>query len=208
MKDSLKFFTKELVYSWFEHCKKMDAVLKDEIEGNLEKFAKNQNCLPGELEARFVKALKDSSIPLSYNLANLEAYHGYSVYAFPDNGKINKDSGKPDLYYGIAKANVFGVTHTHKLSDAFNYILDGEGVFTGDPEDKGKFPFHYHGRPMVEGAQFEIPIGMTHGHLVKKGNDIWFLFVQECGFKPKLRCAGDFYTVNGYNKGQFGPYYV
>jgi hypothetical protein len=81
-------------------------------------------------------------------------------------------------------------------------------VFTGDPEDQGKFNFYYHGAPMAAGKEFEIPTGMTHGHLVRKGSDIWFLFVQECGFKPNLRCAGDFYTVEGYDKNQFGPYYI
>ena len=61
---------------------------------------------------------------------------------------------------------------------------------------------------MVAGAEFEIPIGMTHGHLVKKGHDIWFLFVQECGFKPKLRCAGDFYMIKDYDKNQFGTGFI
>ncbi len=208
MESSLKFFNKELIYRWLEECKKIDSVIKESVEKSLDAFAQNENCLTSELEVDFKKLLADSGISTTYNLANLEAFYGYTVYGFPDNGEINKESGKLDLYYGLAKANVFGITHTHKLSDAFNYILGGEGVFTGDPEDEGKFPFYYHGKPMIKDTEFEIPIGMTHGHLVKQGNDIWFLFVQECGFKPKLRCAGDFYTINDYNREQFGPYYI
>ena len=208
MDKSLKFFNKELVSQWFDECKKIDEVLKKDIEGNLDKFAANQNCITQELRTEFEKKLSDAGISYNYFFPNLEAYYGYTVYAFPDKGEINKKSGNPDLYYGIAKTNSFGIAHTHKLSDAFNYILDGEGVFTGDPKDEGKFPFYYHGKPMVKNTEFEIPIGMTHGHLVKIGSDIWFLFVQECGFKPKLRCAGDFHTVDGYDRNQFGPYYI
>ena len=205
MENSLKFFNRELIYRWLEECQKIDSLLKEDIGANLEKFSQNENCLPVDLENDFVKKLSGSTY---YNLANLEAFYGYTVYAFPDNGKINQESGNPDLYYGIAKANVFGIAHTHKLSDAFNYILDGEGVFTGDPKDEGMFDFYYHGKPMIKDAVFEIPIGMTHGHLVKEGNDIWFLFVQECGFKPKLKCAGDFHTIDDYDRAQFGPYYI
>jgi hypothetical protein len=151
---------------------------------------------------------KNSISPVAYNLNNFEAYHGYTVYAYTDGGRINKQSGNPDLYYGIAKTNSFGVAHTHKLSDAFNYIVEGEGVFTGDPADKNKFAHYYHGIPLVKDTELEIPIGMTHGHLVKKGVDMWFFFVQECGFKPKLKCVGDFYIKEGYDKEQFGPYYI
>ncbi len=208
MEKSLKFFNKELMYRWLEECKKIDDVLKDSIEKNLEKFEQNQNCITRELEIDFTKRLAETGTSSHYCLPNLEAFHGYTVYGFPDGGEINSQSGNPDLYYGIAKTNSFGIAHTHKLSDAFNYILEGEGVFTGDPEDKDKFDFYYHGSPMIKDAEFEIPIGMTHGHLVKKGNDIWFMFVQECGFKPKLRCAGDFHTIEDYDKEQFGPYYI
>ncbi len=208
MENSLKFFSKELVYSWFEECKKIDTVLKDSIETNLEKFAENEDSLPEKLRVDFVESLSTSRISTVYNLANLEAFHGYTIYGFPDNGAINNESGNPDLYYGIAKATTFGVTHIHKLSDAFNYIFEGEGVFTGSPEDEGKFNFYYHGKPMVKDTQFEIPSGMTHGHLAKQGKEIWIFFVQECGFKPKLRCAGDFHTVDNYDKNQFGPYYI
>lgn len=208
MESSLKFFNKELVYAWFEECKKIDSILAEDIQGNLLKFAQNGNCLPADLLVDFQKKLKEADIFTNYNFANLEAFYGYTVYGFPDDGKINTESNNSDLYYGIAKASTFGVAHTHRLSDAFNYILDGEGVFTGNPADKDRFNFYYHGKPMVKDTSFEIPIGMTHGHLVKEGNSIWFLFVQECGFKPKLRCAGDFHIVDDYNKGQFGPYYV
>jgi hypothetical protein len=208
MNNALKFFDKELVYAWFEECKKIDAVLKENIEKGLDKFAANENCITSELEKEFLAKLTEANVSHSYHFPNMEAYHGYTVYAFPDKGEINAKSGYPDLYYGIAKTNSFGVAHTHKMSDAYNYILEGEGVFTGEPTDEGKFDFFYHRKPMITGAEFEIPIGMTHGHLVKKGSDIWFFFVQECGFKPKLRCAGDFYTVENYNKDQFGPYYI
>lgn len=208
MESSLKFFSKELVYAWFKQCKKIDDVLRGDIEKNLDFFAKNQNCITSELEKVFIKKLSEADVDYTYHLPNLEAYYGYTVYAFPDNGVISARSEKPDLYYGIAKTNSFGIAHTHKMSEAFNYILAGEGVFAGDQNDEGKFDFYHHGKQMVEGAQFEIPINMTHGHVVKKGSEIWFLFVQECGFKPKLRCAGDFYTVDNYNKDQFGPYYI
>lgn len=181
--------------------------MKD-IETSLAKFTANQNCITPELEINFTNKLSYLGISTDYHFPNLEAYYGYTVYAFPDKGEINFKSSNPDLYYGIAKTNSFGIAHTHKLSDAFNYILDGEGVFTGDPRDDGKFNFYYHGKRMVKNSEFEIPKGMTHGHLVKKGSDIWFLFVQECGFKPKLRCAGDFHIINDYRRDQFGPYYI
>jgi hypothetical protein len=208
MKDSLKFFNREQVYKWLDLCKQMDAVLDPLIQKHMPEIAANQNMVTAELANKFAETLSQHSIPLSYNLANFEAYHGYSVYAFTDSGEINTKSDNPDLYYGLAKATVFGVTHTHKLSDAFNYVIEGDGVFTGDPSDEGKFNNYYHGTPLLKDTAFEIPIGMTHGHLVKKDTDMWFLFVQECGFKPNLKCAGDFHVRDGYDTKQFGPYYI
>ena len=208
MKESLKSFTKEQTYVWFEECKKLDKVLNGSIVKNLDKFTENESCLPEEFKSEFETLLKNSNVNSEYDLSNIEAFHGYTVYGFPDNGKIALESKNADLYYGIAKAEVFGVTHTHELSDAFNYILEGEGVFTGSQKDEGKFNFYYHGQSMVKDSSFEIPKGMTHGHLVKEGKDLWIFFIQECGFKRKLKCVGDFHVIDGYDKAQFGPYYI
>ena len=108
MKKSLQFFNKELVYQWFEECKKIDDILKGAIEANLAKFTANKNCITKELEDQFIKKLADAGVSCDYHFPNLEAYYGYTVYAFPDKGELNKKSGNPDLYYGVAKTNGCG----------------------------------------------------------------------------------------------------
>jgi hypothetical protein len=208
MKNSLRHFSKEEAQDWFTTAKRIDEVLAPHVEASIEEINKNQNMLSETMIADFKKLLINAGIDTEYDLKNLEAFYGYTVYAYCDNKKKVNDSNNPDLYYGLAKATKYGKAHTHALSDAFNYVLEGDGVFTGDPEDEGKFDHYYHGTPLVQDMAFEIPIGMTHGHLVKENKSIWFLFVQECGFKPDLRCAGDFHLKDGYDSGQFGPYFI
>jgi hypothetical protein len=200
--ETLKFFSMEQVNIWFSAISKIDRSTSEIISQNLAKIYENTNKLTPDLIAKL------QNISSEYNWNNFEAYHGYTVYAFPDDKKIVQESGNYDIYYGLAKATSYGITHQHFESDAYNLVLEGEGIFIGNENEKDLFKNFYHKKFLLKGSEFEIPKGMTHGHLVKKGKPVWFLFVQVCGFKPGLNCEGDFHITENINIQEYGDDYL
>jgi hypothetical protein len=192
---------------WYKEVVAIDSIIAKDIADNYELIEKNNTHLPQDLIEKLTEKIKLADIETKYELKNIEVFHGYVYYVFPDNGLKITETSNPDLNYGIAKATVQGLPHRHFESPSFNYILDGEGIFTGDPYEEGMFNFFYHGKKLIKDTEIEIPIGMTHGHLVKKGSVIWFMAVQECSFAPDKGCAGDFYKLPRYDKNIFGSDY-
>lgn len=207
MERTLKYFVKKEMMDWYEEIRKIDKIISEDIESNYALIAKNKTKLTVELINILNKKIINAGIVTEYDLSNIEVFHGYIYYVYPDNGLKIKITGNEDINYGIAKSMVQGLPHRHFKSDSFNYILDGEGVFTGDPMEKGMFDHYYHGKSLIKDTEIEIPIGMTHGHLVKKDSVLWFMAIQECSFAPNKGCAGDFHKLPEYDKSIFGQDY-
>jgi hypothetical protein len=207
MHETLKYFSKEEMYEWWHEIQTIDGVISGSIKEAFARIAANKTKIPSELVKSLQRQLKRAGIRTDYDLRHIEVFHGYVYYVYPDNGLKTIQTGNCDLNYGIAKATVQGLPHRHFESPAYNYILDGEGVFTGDPLERGMFRSFYHGKRLKRDVQLEIPVGMTHGHLVKRGSVLWLLAVQECSFAPDKGCAGDFHFLPNYDLRIFGTGY-
>lgn len=208
MSEDLDLLTRSEIKSWLETIKQIDSLIDHTIESNLGVITNNKNQLTSKIIEECTQLLEEANITRDYDLKNLEIFHGYRFYNKPDNGKMQQLTNNKDAYYGIARTTKFGVAHKHFESDAFNLILEGEGIFTGDPVEKNTFKNFYHGDLLLPGKELEIEIGMTHGHLVKKGSPtMWIFAYQHCGFGLGLSCEGDFHEVSSYDTNQFGSHY-
>jgi hypothetical protein len=207
MENDLKYLTRSEIKRWYEQIKRIDAVIEETAEAAMPTVANNHNRLPSKLITACNQLLDEAGVARTYNIADIEVFHGYRHYNKPDGGKMARLTRNPDAYYGILKTTRFGVAHRHFSSDAFNLVLEGEGIFAGDPIDKGVFRRFYHGKRLIPGSELEIPLGMAHGHLVKKGSTMWLFAYQHCGFGVGLSCEGDFHQISGYDTAQFGPEY-
>jgi hypothetical protein len=207
MESDLKYLTRFEIQQWHEQIKRIDSVIDATVEAAMPTVASNHNRLPHQLINTCNALLDEAAVVRTYDIANIEVFHGYRHYNKPDRGQIARLTGNPDAYYGILKTNRFGVAHRHFSSDAFNLVLEGEGIFAGDPNDDGVFEHFYHGTKLVAGRELELPLGMAHGHLVKKGSTMWLFAYQHCGFGVGLSCEGDFHQLPGYDTAQFGPDY-
>lgn len=207
MEDDLVHLTGPEIKKWFDEIKHIDSIIHTIYESHLPAISQNRNKLPQQLIDRCNNLLAQSGNTFTYDLNNLEVFHGYSFYNLPDGGNMRQITNNPEAYYGIAKASKYGEIHRHFHSDAFNLILEGQGVFTGDISEKDRFRNFYHGMQLVPGTELEIEIGMAHGHLVRKGCDMWIFAYQHCGFGTGLSCEGDFHKIPKYDISQFGSLY-
>lgn len=207
MHETLCNLSQEQVQGWRDKMSAIDAVISGDIEANWQEIQANQGKVTKEIADRLREKLASAGIETDYDLENIEFFQGYTFYTNPDNGALSRLMNNPEMYYGVARTTSVGKPHVHHESDAFNLVLSGEGVFTGNPEDEGKFPNYYHGLKLEKGVEIEIPIGMTHGHLVKHGSDLWFFALQQCGFGKGKKCEGDFHSAENYDLTQFGPEY-
>lgn len=208
MQSCLDLFDLDTVEQWLREAKAIDAILLEDIQSSLPEIYMNNNEMTPNLVERFSEKLQQSGLSPAWDIGKLEAFYGYTVYTYPDNGRLKIQGDKPNMYYGLAKATSYGVTHEHYLTDSYNRVLEGEGVFVGSPQDKGRFPRFYDGDLLVKDKELEIYTNMAHGHLAKKGSSVWILFVQECGFKPDLKCAGDFHITPNCDISRFGKDYL
>jgi hypothetical protein len=207
MSGSLGSLSREQVRSWFEMIKMVDDIIYPIVELCTDRCVKNKSLLPNDIVEKLHDLLRVLAPDLSYDLRNIQIFHGYIFYTNPDHGELIRRTGNPDLYYGIARASEIGAPHRHAESNAFNFILEGEGIFLGDLQDTNRYKKNYHGISLQPDLELEIPVDMTHGHLVKKGSVIWFFALQECGFGPKKSCEGDFILRQDYDIAQFGDEY-
>jgi hypothetical protein len=208
MSQSLGLLTREKARRWFEEIRRLDFHLAKELEKCAEDCSRNRSRLPDHHVVRLKAHLRSQGLKTSYDLRNIEVFHGYVFYTNPDHGQFIQESHNPHAYYGFAKSTALGYPHQHHKSDAFNFIMEGEGIFLGDPREKNRFPHFYHGLPFYRDMELQIPMGMTHGHLVKTGSTVWFFAIQECGFGPGRACEGDFHPALSYDLKSFGPDYI
>lgn len=192
MRSTLQHFSLEDVRDWHDKLTTIDSAIRDFVVDNLCAFDSNHGMIPSELLNQLDAAIGCHET-LGWVPSTLQAFDGYRVYEFPDQGRIKILAENSDLWYGLAMAEKFGQVHTHHQSDAFNLVLSGHGTFRSDPMDD-RFLKNYHNDVLEAGKELEIPIGMSHGHEVVDGDHLWILFVQECGFRQGLRCAGDFHV--------------
>ncbi len=193
MLSSLQCFSLDEIRNWHAVLAKIDAAIRNFVVRNLDFFKSNGGMVPSELVEPLRREIANRNM-LEWNPSTLQAFEGYRVYEFPDGGNARNRSGNPDLWYGLAMAESYGQVHIHLESNAYNLVVSGKGIFRGEPGDS-RFANNYHGDLLIEGKELEIPIGMPHGHDVSEGSQLWILFVQECGFRQGLRCAGDFHTI-------------
>jgi hypothetical protein len=206
----LRHFRRGNVAEWFREIKKIDRLILPVLAEllNTGEFRASESKPPEWILSRLKSACDSAGLKYSYDLSNLEIFHGYRHYSFPDNGERRRLIGTPSCYYGIACANLIGAPHFHDRSDSFNLILAGEGVFTGDKADLDRFGRCYDEQVLQPGVELEVPAGMTHGHLVRGGSALWFFAYQTCGFQPGSACVGDFNRIPDYNVARFGPDYL